>query len=33
VVVAVVYAAFTMLRSAIQPPALPLAAPSEAKLY
>jgi uncharacterized membrane protein YfcA len=33
VVVAVVYAAFTMLRSAIQRPALPSAAPAEAKLY
>ena len=33
VVVVVIYAAFTMLRSAIQRPALPSAAPAEAKLY
>ena len=33
VVIAVVYAAFTMLRSAASRPALPSAAPAEAKLY
>ncbi len=33
VVIAVVYAAFTMLRSAARRPALPSAAPAEAKLY
>lgn len=33
VVVAVVYAAFTMLRSAVQRPVLPSSAPAEAKLY
>ena len=33
VVVAVIYAAFTMLRSALQPAARPLGVPAKAKLY
>jgi uncharacterized membrane protein YfcA len=33
VVVAVIYAAFAMLRSALQRPALPSAVPAEPKLY
>ena len=33
VVVAVIYAAFTMLRSAMRPAAAPLGDPAKAKLY